>query len=187
MGTFSLGKDFASATSTIGGCVMATSAAKSDLNKLFVHTLKDVYYAENAISKALPKMMKAAKSKELQAAFEKHMDETENQVARLEQVFELLGEQAAGVPCEAIKGILKEGDEIAEEFEGSEALDAGLIAAAQAVEHYEIARYRALTTWADELGLIDAAGLLSETLEEEEATDKALTELAESGFNKAAA
>jgi ferritin-like metal-binding protein YciE len=165
---------------------MAT-AAKSDLNKLFVHTLKDVYYAENAISKTLPKMMKAAKSKELQAAFEKHMGETENQVARLEQVFELIGEKAVGVACEAIKGILKEGDEIAEEFEDSKALDAGLIAAAQAVEHYEIARYGALATWAEELGLVDVTALLSETLDEEKATDEALTELAESGVNKAAA
>ena len=166
---------------------MAKSAAKSDLQELFVHTLKDVYYAENAITKALPKMMEAANSKELKAAFEKHLGETENQIARLKEVFELVGEKATGVPCEAIKGILKEGDEVAEEFEDSKALDAGLIAAAQAVEHYEIARYGALASWADELGMSDAAALLNETLEEEEATDEALTQLAETKINVSAA
>ena len=166
---------------------MAKSAAKSDLQELFVHTLKDVYYAENAITKALPKMMEAANSKELKAAFEKHLGETENQIARLKEVFELVGEKASGVPCEAIKGILKEGDEVAEEFEDSKALDAGLIAAAQAVEHYEIARYGALASWADELGMSDAAALLNETLEEEEATDEALTQLAETKINVSAA
>ena len=166
---------------------MAKSAAKSDLQKLFVHTLKDVYYAETAITKALPKMIEAANSKELKAAFEKHLGETENQIARLKEVFELIGEKASGVPCEAIKGILKEGDEVAEEFEDSKALDAGLIAAAQAVEHYEIARYGALASWADELGMADAAALLNETLEEEEATDEALTQLAETKINVSAA
>jgi ferritin-like metal-binding protein YciE len=168
---------------TLGDMVMANA----ELHKLFVHTLKDVYYAETAITKALPKMSKAAKSKSLRAAFDKHLKETEGQIARLEQVFEAMDEKPAGVPCEAIKGILKEGDEVVDEFKGSTALDAGLIAAAQAVEHYEIARYGALRTWAEELGLTDAAALLQETLTEEEATDQALSELAESEVNAAAA
>jgi ferritin-like metal-binding protein YciE len=161
--------------------------ANTALHKLFVHTLKDVYYAENAITKALPKMSKAASSKALKSAFDKHLKETTQQIARLEQVFESIDAKATSVPCEAIKGLLKEGDEVADEFKGSAALDAGLIAAAQAVEHYEIARYGALRTWAEELGLKDAASLLQETLAEEEATDQALSELAESEVNAAAA
>lgn len=161
--------------------------ANAELHNLFVHTLKDVYYAENAITKALPKMSKAARSKSLKAAFELHLEETQGQIARLEQVFEAIDEKAAGVPCEAIKGILKEGDEVADEFKGSAALDAALIAAAQAVEHYEIARYGALRTWAEELGLTDVAELLQETLSEEEATDQALSELAEAEVNAEAA
>ncbi len=168
---------------TLGDLVMANA----ELHKLFVHTLKDVYYAENAITKALPKMSKAARSKSLKAAFEQHLEETQGQITRLEQVFAAIDEKPTGVPCEAIKGILKEGDEVADEFKGSAALDAGLIAAAQAVEHYEIARYGALRTWAEELGLTDAAALLQETLSEEEATDQALSELAESEVNAAAA
>ena len=161
--------------------------AEKDLHELFVHTLKDVYFAENAITKALPKMMKAATSKPLQKAFEKHLKQTEGQIARLDKVFKAIDQKAEGVPCEAIKGILKEGDEVADEFKGSKALDAGLIAAAQAVEHYEIARYGALRTWAEELELNDAVKLLQETLTEEEETDQALTKLAESKVNMAAA
>ena len=160
--------------------------AEKDLRELFTHTLKDVYFAENAITKALPKMIKAATSKPLQNAFTKHLKETEGQIARLEQVFEAIGLKAEGVPCEAIKGILKEGDEVAEEFSGSKALNAGLIAAAQAVEHYEIARYGALRAWAEELELTKVAALLEETLMEEEATDEALTALAETKVNMAA-
>ena len=157
--------------------------ADKDLHALFVHTLKDVYYAEGAITKALPKMVKAATSKPLQQAFEKHLKQTQVQIARLEKVFKIIDQKAVGVPCEAIKGILKEGDEVADEFKGGKALDAGLIAAAQAVEHYEMARYGALRTWAEELGLDDAATLLQETLTEEEETDKALTKLAETKVN----
>ena len=160
--------------------------ADTELHKLFVHTLKDVYFAENAITKALLKMSKATKSKPLQTAFEKHLKQTEGQISRLEKVFKIVGIKSEGVPCEAIKGILKEGDEVADEFKDSKALDAGLIAAAQAVEHYEIARYGALRTWAEELGLDEAAALLQETLTEEEETDRALTKLAETKVNLAA-
>jgi ferritin-like metal-binding protein YciE len=161
--------------------------AEADLHKLFVHTLKDVYFAENTIIKALPKMIKAAKSKALKQAFEKHLKETDAQIERLDKVFKLIEMKPASVPCEAIKGILKEGDEVADEFSDSKALDAGLIAAAQAVEHYEIARYGALRTWAEELGLDDAAKLLQETLTEEEETDQALSALAEDKINLSAA
>ena len=157
-----------------------------DLRALLVHTLKDVYFAENAILKALPKMAKAAKSAKLRAAFETHLKQTEGQIKRLDKVFKSLDLKAEAVPCEAIKGILKEGDEVAEEFSGGVALDAGLIAAAQAVEHYEMARYGALRTWASELGMKEAAGLLQDTLNEEGETDKLLTKLAEGGSNEAA-
>ncbi len=160
--------------------------ADKKLDDLFLHTLKDVFYAENAITKALPKMSKAAHSKALKQAFETHLKQTEGQIERLEQVFKIIGQKAEGVPCEAIKGILKEGDEVADEFKGSHALDAGLIAAAQAVEHYEISRYGALRTWAEELGMNHAAKLLQATLEEEEATDRSLTKLAEKKVNTAA-
>src|ERR1019366_6440917 len=156
------------------------------LNDLFLHTLKDVHFAEHAITKALPKMAKAAHSPDLKKAFERHLEQTNGHIERLDQVFKLINTKPQSVPCEAIKGILKEGDEIVEEFSGSPALDAGLIAAAQAVEHYEIARYGALRCWADELGMNDAVALLDETLEEEKATDMALTKLAESTVNLAA-
>src|SRR5437588_12775441 len=156
------------------------------LQDLFHDTLKDIYYAEKKILASLPKMAKAAQSPDLQAAFEKHEQETEGQVERLEQVFALIEEPAKGKTCDAINGILDEGKEIMTEFKGSPALDAGLLAAAQAVEHYEIARYGTLKTWAEELGLNDALQLLDETLEEEKATDEALTELAESVVNQEA-
>lgn len=157
-----------------------------DLQALMVHTLKDVYFAENALLKALPKMAKVAKDAKLRAAFETHLKQTEGQIKRLDKVFKSLDLKPEAVPCEAIKGILKEGDEVAEEFSGGVALDAGLIAAAQAVEHYEMARYGALRTWANELGLKEAAGLLQDTLNEEGETDKLLTKLAEGGINEAA-
>lgn len=157
------------------------------LNALLVHTVKDVYFAENAILKALPKMAKAAKEPALKKAFETHLAQTEEHVARLESVFKLLDLKAEGVPCEAIKGILKEGDEVADEFAGGAALDAGLIAAAQAVEHYEISRYGALNAWATELGLSEIAGLLRKTLGEEEATDELLTGLSKKSNKLAAA
>ena len=156
------------------------------LDELFHDTLKDIYYAEKKILAALPKMAKAAQSEDLSAAFEKHHGETEEQVARLEQVFELIEQKPQGKKCAAIEGILEEGQEIMKEYKGSPALDAGLLAAAQAVEHYEISRYGTLRTWAEELGLKDAAKLLQETLDEEEATDQALTEIAETVVNQEA-
>jgi ferritin-like metal-binding protein YciE len=156
------------------------------LDDLFHETLKDIYYAEKKILTALPKMAKAAQSEELQAAFEKHEGETEGQVDRLEKVFELIDQPAKGKTCDAINGIVEESKEIMKEFRGSAALDAGLLAAAQAVEHYEISRYGTLKTWAKELGLDEAASLLEETLQEEKKTDEALTELAESAVNQEA-
>ena len=163
------------------------AAKEKTLNDLFLHTLKDVYYAEKQILRALPKMAKAAESEELRQAFQTHRDETEGQIERLEQVFEALGKRAQGKTCEAIQGIIEEGKEIMEDFADSDALDAGLIAAGQAVEHYEISRYGTLRTWAQELGMQDAADLLEETLEEEKKTDKLLSELAEARVNQKAA
>ena len=156
------------------------------LDELFHDTLKDIYFAEKKILSTLPKMAKAAQSEELKAAFEKHRGETEGQIERLEQVFAIIGEKPRGKTCAAIVGITDEGAEIMEEYKGSPALDAGLLAAAQAVEHYEISRYGTLRAWAEELGLNDAVELLQETLEEEEATDEALTEIAKSAINQRA-
>ncbi|GEO18923.1 ferritin-like domain-containing protein [Microvirga aerophila] len=161
--------------------------AEKDLKALFLHQLKDTYFAENAILKALPQMAEAAESEELRGAFAVHLKETEEQVRRLEQIFQMVGEKPEGIPCKAIQGIIEEGQEILQEFEGGEALDAGLIAAAQAVEHYEIARYGTLLAWAKQLGLSEAEGLIQETLIEEENTDQALSELAEDAINPAAA
>ncbi len=156
------------------------------LDDLFEDTLKDIYYAEKKILSALPKMAKAAHSDELRAAFEKHRDETEEQVGRLEQVFELIDVPARGKKCEAIDGIIEEGQEVMKEYKGSPALDAGLLAAAQAVEHYEISRYGTLKTWAERLGMKDAVELLDATLTEEKDTDEALSELAEAAVNEEA-
>jgi ferritin-like metal-binding protein YciE len=142
------------------------AAKDKDLNDLFLDTLKDIYFAEKQILKALPKMAKAASSDKLRAAFEKHHDETEGQVDRLEQIFELLDKPARGKTCDAIMGILDEGKEIMDEYKGCEALDAGLLAAAQAVEHYEISRYGTLKQWAKQLGMKDAVRLLDETLQQ---------------------
>ena len=161
--------------------------AEKQLDDLFLDTLKDIYYAERQILKALPKMAKAATSPELKAGFEQHHTETEGQVERLQQVFEILGKPARGKTCDAILGILEEGKEIMEEYKGAVALDAGLVAAAQAVEHYEIARYGTLVTWAKQLGHNDIAELLSATLEEEKSTDSKLTKLATSAVNAKAA
>src|SRR5579863_9202760 len=158
-----------------------------DLNALFLDTLKDIYYAEKQIYKSLPKMAKAANSDELRAAFEKHHEETEGQIERLEQVFELLGKPARGKKCDAIEGILDEGTEIMGEYEGEPALDAGLLAAAQAVEHYEISRYGTLKTWAGKLNLKDAVELLDQTLSEEKKTDETLSKIAISAVNAEAA
>lgn len=162
-------------------------AKDKDLNDLFLDTLKDIYFAEKHILKALPKMAKAAQSDKLRAAFEKHYDETEGQVERLEQIFELLGKPARGKTCDAIVGIVEEGKEIMDEYKGCEALDAGLLAAAQAVEHYEISRYGTLKQWATQLGMKDAVRLIDETLQQEKKTDTALTSLAEASVNRAAA
>ena len=156
------------------------------LDDLFHDTLKDIYYAEKKILATLPKMAKAAQNDELTTAFEKHRAETERQVERLEQVFGLIDKKAQGKTCDAIVGITEEGAEIMKDYKGSPALDAGLIAAAQAVEHYEISRYGTLRTWAEELGLNDAVSLLQQTLEEEKATDQALTKIAESVVNQEA-
>jgi ferritin-like metal-binding protein YciE len=156
------------------------------LRELFHDTLKDIYFAEKKILMTLPKMAKAARSEELKAAFEKHHSETEDQVARLEQVFEELDKKPQGKTCAAIVGITDEGAEIMKEYKGSPALDAGLLAAAQAVEHYEISRYGTLIAWAEELGLKEAVPLLEETLEEEKATDEALTKIAKSAINQEA-
>jgi ferritin-like metal-binding protein YciE len=161
-------------------------AATKGNEDLFLDGLKDVYYAEKKILKALPKMAKAAQSEEVTAAFEKHRMETEGQVERLTQVFEIMGKRAQGKTCPAIDGILEEGEEILGDYKGAPALDAGLVGAAQAVEHYEIARYGTLVAWAGSLGMADAAKLLQATLDEETATDKALTALGEGGVNDAA-
>ena len=162
-------------------------AAEKDLNDLFHDTLKDIYFAEKQILKALPKMAKAAKAPELKEAFETHRQETEGQIERLEQVFELIEKKPQGKTCEAIKGILEEGTGIMEEFKGTEALDAGLVSAAQAVEHYEMARYGTLRTWASQLGLKQAVSLLDETLAQEKNADKLLSRIAIGGPNRKAA
>jgi ferritin-like metal-binding protein YciE len=158
-----------------------------NLKELFAETLKDIYFAEKQILRALPKMAREAASPELRQAFETHRDQTEGHVERLNQVFELIGRPARGKTCEAILGIIDEAKEIMEEFKGAEALDAGLASSAQAVEHYEIARYGTLKTWAQQLGLNDAAKLLDQTLQEEIKTDQLLSKLATSSINKKAA
>jgi ferritin-like metal-binding protein YciE len=157
------------------------------LDDLFLDTLKDIYYAEKQILNALPKMAKAATSDELRAAFEKHEGETEEQVERLEQIFELLGKPPRGKTCDAIVGIIEEGKEVMSEYKGTAALDAGLIAAAQAVEHYEISRYGTLKSWATKLGMKQAVTLLDQTLSEEKKTDETLSSIAETAVNAEAA
>lgn len=154
------------------------------LDDLFHDTLKDTYFAEKKIVATLPKMTKAAQHPQLKVAFEKHLKQTEGQVQRLERVFNIIGKKPVGKTCAAILGITEEGAEIIKEYKGSPALDAGLLAAAQAVEHYEISRYGTLRTWAEELGLGDAATLLETTLQEEKDTDQALTKIAEAAINQ---
>jgi len=158
-----------------------------NFKELFEDTLKDVFYAEKAILKALPKMAKKATSKKLQMAFTRHQKETEKQVMRLEQVFQMMGSKAAGKRCPAIDGIIEEAQEVMKEAGDDTIRDAAMLAAAQAVEHYEISRYGTLAAWADKLDMGDAAELLRTTLEEEKATDEKLTELAESEINVEAA
>jgi ferritin-like metal-binding protein YciE len=157
--------------------------ADKTLDTLFYETLRDIYYAERAILKALPKMQRGAQSPELKQAFETHKEETEEHVERLKQVFEIVGKRAQGKTCPAIDGILEEGEEILSEYKGTAVLDAGLIAAAQAVEHYEITRYGTLKRWAEVLGMEDAVKLLDATLQEEAETDETLTGLADAAAN----
>jgi ferritin-like metal-binding protein YciE len=153
------------------------------LENLFHDTLKDIYFAEKKILTSLPKMAKAAQHDDLKAAFEKHRSETEGQIDRLEQVFAEIGQKPQGKTCDAIVGITKEGQEIMDEYKGMPAHDAGLLAAAQAVEHYEITRYGTLRTWAEELGYSRSVTLLQQTLDEERATDAALSKLAKAVIN----
>jgi ferritin-like metal-binding protein YciE len=164
------------------GDLMPTNA-KKQLNELFHDTLKDIYYAEKKILSSLPKMAKAAHAPELKAAFEKHETETEGQIERLEEVFEIIQKPARGKKCEAIDGILGEGKEIMQGYKGSPALDAGLLAAAQAVEHYEISRYGTLKAWAGKLALTPAVSLLEQTLQQEKKTDADLSKIAETAVN----
>jgi ferritin-like metal-binding protein YciE len=150
---------------------------------LFLHQLQDVYYAENQIAKALPKMAEKATAPALKKAFETHLSETEGQIVRLERIFELLGEKVKAVTCPAIDGIIKEANEVAGEIEDKAVLDAGLIASAQAVEHYEIARYGTMIAWANQLERPEISAILQETLDEEYATDDKLTAMATSKIN----
>ncbi|CAO4178482.1 YciE/YciF ferroxidase family protein [Methylorubrum populi] len=157
------------------------------LDDLFVHTLQDVYYAENQIAKALPKMIEKATAAELRQGFETHLRETEGQIERLERVFEMHGHKPKAVDCPAIDGIVREADDTAGEVADRDVMDAALLAAAQAVEHYEIARYGTLVAWAKRLGRDDCAAVLQQSLDEEKATDRKLTALAESKVNQKAA
>jgi ferritin-like metal-binding protein YciE len=163
---------------------MATK--EKTLQDLFLETLKDIYYAEKALVRALPKMAKTANSPDLREAFENHLAETEGQVGRLEQIFELLDKPPRAKTCEAIKGLTEEAKEVMKEFKDSEALDAGLLSAAQAVEHYEISRYGTLKAWAEQLGMKQAARLLDATLQEEKKADATLTKIAETSANQQA-
>ena len=157
------------------------------LDDLFVHTLQDIYYAENRITKALPKMIDKATDPQLRQGFELHLQETRNQIVRLEKVFGMHGQPVKGVTCAAMDGILEEAEEIMGDVADKEVLDAAMLAAAQAVEHYEITRYGTLVAFARQLGRADCAAVLEENLEEEKATDKKLTALAESKVNRMAA
>jgi len=157
------------------------------MDDLFVHQLRDIYYAEKQITKALPEMIKNASDQQLKQGFQTHLDETENHVKRLDQVFELLGKKASGVDCPAIDGIVEEAEEVTGEVENKNVLDAALIAAAQAVEHYEMTRYGTLIAWAKQLGHSNVVSLLNQTLEEEKATDQKLTKMAEAQVNRKAA
>jgi ferritin-like metal-binding protein YciE len=157
------------------------------MDDLFVHTLRDIYYAENKIAKSLPDMIEKASDSQLKQGFKQHLNETQNHIARLQEVFRMHGVEIEGVDCPAIDGILDEAQEVSGEVEDNQVLDAALIAAAQAVEHYEITRYGTLIAWANQLGRPDCAGVLQKTLDEEKATDKKLTAMAESSVNVRAA
>jgi len=186
MGSFLSATDMKSGSPSFGGPESAMGLFSKDiatLDDLFLHTLQDIYYAENQITKALPKMIDKATSPDLKAGFEVHLSETEGQIRRLDQVFGLLGKEPQGVTCPAIDGIIKEANEIAGDIADKKVLDAALIAAAQAVEHYEITRYGTLIAWANQLGQSQAASILAETLAEEKATDEKLTTMAEGQVN----
>ena len=157
-----------------------------DLKDLFHETLQDVYYAEHAVLKALPKMAKKASTPKLKAAFESHLAETEGQIERLDKVFAALGEKPKATKCDAIEGLLKEAESVMSEAKTAEVMDAGLVSSAQAVEHYEIARYGTLQAWAEQLGMAKVGNLLEETLAQEHACNDTLTQLATGGVNKAA-
>ena len=157
-----------------------------NLDDLFVHTLQDVYYAEQRITKALPKMIEKVSDPQLQEAFRSHLEETRNQIKRVEQVFRMHNAEAKSVTCPAIDGIIEEAEEIMGDSKDSEVLDAAALAAAQAVEHYEIARYGTLIAWARQLGRQDCAGVLEPTLQEEKAADLKLTQIAEARVNRVA-
>ncbi len=162
----------------------AAGQGNTQLEKYFTDSLKDIYWAEKALTKALPKMQKAATTEELKTAIEDHLAQTEEHITRLEQVFEIIGKKAQAIKCDAMEGIIKEGDSIVEETEdGSMTRDVGIIMAAQKVEHYEIATYGGLVTLAQTMGLDDAAGILNETLEEEKQTDAGLSKIAENNIN----
>jgi len=157
------------------------------MDDLFVHTLRDIYYAENQIVKALPGMIEKATDPQLRQAFQSHLGETKNHVKRVEQVFKMHGVDIKGVDCPAIDGIIEEADDVAGEVDNKQVLDAALIAAAQAVEHYETTRYGTLIAWAKQLGRSDCAAVLQQNLDEEKAADRKLTDLAERGVNRKAA
>ena len=162
-------------------------AAVKSMNDLFLHTLKDIYYAEKLILRSMPKMIKQTTSRELKQAFEKHREETEAQIERLEQIFEDCETAARGIRCEAMDGIIAEAKDIMDEIDDPETRDAGILAAAQTVEHYEISRYGTMIAWAEQLGMKNAVALLQQTLEEEKKTDKLLSELALNKINQQAA
>ena len=153
------------------------------MDDLFVHTLRDIYYAENQITKALPKMIDKATDQQLKQGFEQHLRETEGHIRNLDEVFRLMDMQPSGVDCPAIDGIIEEANEVAGEVDDKNVLDAALIAAAQAVEHYEITRYGTLITWAEQLGYDDCAEIMKQNLADEKTTDEKLSELAESRIN----
>jgi ferritin-like metal-binding protein YciE len=157
------------------------------MNDMFLHFLQDIYYAERQILKALPKMARAAENTQLQEAFTHHRDETQGQVDRLQQVFDQIGKRARGTTCEAIQGLIEEGEDVINEFDQGAVRDAGLAACAQAIEHYEMARYGALLAWAKTCGVKEAVPLLEKTLQEEKKADGLLSQIANSQLNKQAA
>src|SRR3954471_11458841 len=175
------------AITSTGGRIMGllTKPIKT-LNDLFVHTLQDIYYAEQKITKALPKMISKVSDQQLQSAFMTHLAETEQHIRRVEQVFQMHGEAAKAVTCPAIDGIVTEAEEIMKDASDPEVLDAAALASAQAVEHYEITRYGTLIAWARELGRNDCASVLQQNLDEEKATDQKLTQIAEARINRVA-